>query len=424
MFAKRISRMEGLAGLFILLLGVVLFRNLELKDSADDVYFLTALDDKTLLEFLRERYMGWSGRVLLEGITVITIRYAWLFKTGITLTFILMCYQVYRLSLRDTLAPLAGVLLVAGIVLMMPASVSQWGGWWVTGFYNYLLPTALGLFAFRILCEKHEHGKLYQALALVSAVVACQQEQVAIALLAAILTLAICRAVRRERIGAEGIVLAGGLVSAAVLFAAPGSHVRLAAETSWLLDFTHMNLLEKLALGLDRVNAHANDADNGTFLLALLTTVALLCAKREHWQLKGVAVVVLGVGIASLLWTAAGLSLTTKLTFSGQILPAHWRGVNVFIALAKTMMLYGTLAVCAVYFAERWQEWVALVGALALSFGMIMVLGFSPTVYASGARIFYLSDVLMATYICWVIAHIVARYRMCAATAARATGCA
>ncbi len=418
MFAKRVSPVEGLAGLFILLLGVVLFRHLELKDHADDVYFLTALDDKTLLAFLHERYMGWSGRVLLEGIMVTTIRHAWLFKTGITLTFILMCYQVYRLSLRDALTPLAGVLLVASIVMMMPASVSQWGAWWVTGFYNYLLPTALGLFVFRMLYEKHEHSRLYQALTLVSAVVACQQEQVAIALLAAVGALAVCRAARRDNIAVEGVVLVGGLVSAAVLFAAPGNQRRLAAETSWLPDFAHMNLLEKLALGLDRVNAHANDTANVTFLLALLVTLLLLGMKRERWRLKGVAVVVLGIGAASLLWPTAGLPLTTKLTFGGHILPDQWRGANVFIAFAKTMMLYGTLAVCAVYFAERWQEFVAVVGVLALAFGMTLVLGFSPTIYASGARIFYPSDVLMALYACWVIGHIVARCRGRAAATA------
>lgn len=412
MSVLEIRRSEWLAGLFIILLGVALWVGVDLRESGDDVGYREVLDRFTLLEFSRYRYTTWSGRVILDAINVVTIRHPLLFKTGIALSFLLMCYQIYRLTLRETLAPCAGTLLAAGMVLLMPASVSQWGGWWVTGFYNYLLPLMLGLFAFRYLWEKYEHGWLYQALAVVAAVVACQQEQVAVSLLLAVAVLAACRLSERQRIGPEALVLAAGTLSAAVLFAAPGNQLRLASEISWLPEFGRFGLLDKLTLGLDRVNAHANDNDNRLFLLAMLSSIALLYMQRERWRMKPLATLVLGGGVTTLLVSGAGLPVSAKLTFSGPILPGDWRSLDVFVAFAKTMVLYGTLAVCAVYFSRRRLEWVAGVGVLALVFAMTLVLGFSPTVYGSGARIFYVSDVLLAIYVCYVNAHIVGQLRL------------
>lgn len=394
---------EWLAAFFLFLIFVVIFRGLSLQSYGDDAFYVSVLDDDTVFGFISHRYSVWSGRALLDAINIVTIRHSIVWKIGIPLTFLLLCYQIYRLTLWRIFTPSVGVLIVAGVMFSISGDVTAWGSWWVTGFYNYLLPLTLGFFTLRCVLHKSVHSGASKALAIICAIIACQQEQVALSLLAALVVVAIYRVVSRASIRLDVMTLFAGVVSAGFLFLAPGNSSRLKEEMSWLPEFPRMGLSDKLLLGIDRINAHANDMSSHVFLLAMLVTFCLVFLLKRGWQLKPLVLVILGVGIVSFMLGGANLpDVSSKLLFSGKVLPENWTNYSVFVSYAKTMMIYGALACCVLYFSDTHADVYAGIGVLALSFGMIMAVAFSPTVYASGARVLYVPDVFMVAYVCWV----------------------
>lgn len=389
----------------VVLIFLVIAVSLSMRPGSDDASFAAVLKHGSLMDFIAHRYNAWSGRIMLDTINVVTIRYALFWQIGIPLTFLLLCYQVYRLTLSRLASPWLGVLAVAMLMLMLDAEVNRWGSWWVTGFYNYLLPATLGLFAFRCVLQKALHSNAYRLLAVPSVMVACQQEQVAVCLLLALLVLAGYRLMLRHSARMDFMILTAGTVGAGLLFLTPGNRVRLDTEIhTWMPGFEQMGLIDKVILGIDRVNAHANSVDNDVFFLALLATFALVWVTQRRWWLKEVALLILGASVAVILLGGAGLAVPDTLLFAGQLLPQNWTGYEVYLAYAKTLVIYGTLAACALYVSHRLRDGIIDVALLLLSFGMIMVIGFSPTVYGSGPRIFFIPDVLMVVYLCRVIA--------------------
>lgn len=405
MFAARMDRKEWRAMCLVALVFWVIAAGLSMRPGSDDASFAAVLKDGALMDFLTYRYHAWSGRVMLDAINVVTIRYALFWQIGIPLTFLLMCYQVYRLTLRRLVSPWMGILAVTALMLMLDGAVTRWSSWWVTGFYNYLLPATLGLFVFRCVLHKALHANVYRLLAMPSAILACQQEQVAVCLLLALLVLAGYRLMLRHSARMDFMILTAGTAGAGLLFLAPGNRVRLDTEIHiWMPGFEQMGLIDKVILGVDRVNAHANSVDNHIFFLALLATFALVWMTRRRWWLKEMALLILGASMAILLLGSAGLAVPDMLLFAGKLLPQNWTGYEVYLAYAKTLVIYGTLAACALYVSHKLSDGLIDVALLLLSFGMIMVIGFSPTAYGSGPRIFFIPDVLMVVYLCRVIA--------------------
>lgn len=391
-----------------MLVGAVIARELELMSIADDAYYVTVLDNHSLWEFSSDRYQQWSGRTLLEAIMVSTIRYPLCWKIAIPLCFLALCFQLWKLTLRHHLSLSKGSLVVLFMMLLMSGQVAAWGAWWVSGFYNYLLPTFLGVYALGTVLDRHHNSWFSRLLGAVAAVVACQQEQVAIAFLSSLLALGGYRLLRKQSCRHEVVLLLLGFVSAYFLFHAPGNAIRYHAEMSWLPSFAEMGLWEKLMLGLDRVNTHAFDSTNRLFLLTVAFSFLAVCRERRPWLLKPVALGVLGLFAFSVLLQQIGLEdVTDKLGTTASIGPGNWYDYDIFLSYTLTLLVYATLFCCSVYLANNRGQLLAYAGTLSLSAAMIVGVAFSPTVYASGPRVFYLSDVLMVVYACLMLGRLI-----------------
>lgn len=387
--------------LFVL---IVVMRGLSLMTIGDDVYFSNALNDKSLLDFLYSRYNSWSGRTLLEAITVISIRTPIIWKIAIPSCLLMMCLNIWKLTLSKSIKSCFGSIVVIFFVLLVSKSVARDGGWWVTGFYNYLLPTSLGIFAFRVVIYKAESAIFTRYLSIIAAVICCQQEQAAIALISSLIAVIIFRKNKGLTISFDSVVFLFGVISAGFLFLAPGNYNRLQIETRWLPEFSQMGLIEKLMLGLDRVSEHVNDIAGRVILLASLMTFLVAFIHRRKWNLKPVALIIIGVFILNVLLKQIGLEdYSDKLNFLGFIGPDSWYRYEVFYSYTLTILLYGMLISCSLYVSDSIEELVSLVGSLCLSVALVMAVSFSPTVYASGSRILYISDILLVIYSCLLL---------------------
>ncbi|WP_459869161.1 hypothetical protein [Halomonas shantousis] len=404
MTVKDNAHIRGVVYFLFLFIFVMVYRGLSLQDVADDAYYITVLDDRTLWDFIQSRYQEWSGRTLLEAIMVSTIRFPVFWKVAIPASLLFLFYQIWKLTLKHHFSPHFGSLVVAFFMFMLSGQVAAWGAWWITGFYNYLLPVVLGVYGFCVVVNKHGSSLFFKSLGALAIVTACQQEQVAIALIASLSAVMIYRKILGEKVFFEFLVLLLGIVSACFLFLAPGNYYRFQSEISWLPEFLSMSLWEKLMLGVDRVNAHVSDDANNIFLIAVVMTFLVTCSKDRSWRMKPLAIALLGFFIFNSLLSQTQLShFSGKLRFTEFIGPENWYDYDIFISYALTLLIYGVMACCAIYISDSCSELLQYFGVLTLSFGVIMALAFSPTIYASGPRILYLPDVLLVIYSCLVL---------------------
>lgn len=190
------------------------------------------------------------------------------------------------------------------------------------------------------------------------------------------------------------------VIAFAVLFAAPGNAVRVASEiTNWMPEYETMPFAQHLFITAHwLISSFANE--NKLFLVGIwIVGIVLLAQKRERkisdWMFAGLAVI----------FTIGALLPYAKIT-----------------VLSDFGMQYINTAACAypvptvevmtgrAWFAMAWQTaalvftflwvWKVSGGQITLLLAYLagiaseMIMFFSPTMYASGARVFYLTDLL------------------------------
>jgi hypothetical protein len=132
---------------------ITIFFKLSLRPDADDQYFLAAINNQTISDYITHRYMTWSGRATLEAVMVLTIGHEWFWRISIPLTLLLLACSISRIS-TDKMS-IQGTFLSIILLMCIPLSINTDTVWWVTGYYNYLLPTAMAAYALSIMMDEN-----------------------------------------------------------------------------------------------------------------------------------------------------------------------------------------------------------------------------------------------------------------------------
>lgn len=385
-------------GAFLLLAAAWVMARLGLQDASDDRIFLHALEQRSLVEFLVSRYHDWSGRTLIDGALVGTIGIALVWKLGIPIALLGSAWCIWRLTLVQRLPMIPGTALVLLMAFLIHVMVLAETVYWVTGFYNYLLPSFLALVVMVVLCARDTLPGLY-LLAFPAIVFACQSEQVgAVVLVVLSARIALLR-VQGRAAGHEAWLLLAGAIAALASWLAPGNAVRMESELRWFPEYADAGLLEKVGMGLDRLNVHARSPRN-----LLLVTVAGLSAwatlRASSSATARIAAAILLLFVASMPATVlarlTGFDDLPGLTGAGAHLsPAEWVDAGVFVSMAFTICVYGALATAAAQRARDLPEMLAGAGIPLLAAASTMLVALSPTIYASGFRILFVGDLLL-----------------------------
>lgn len=389
------------------ILFILIYREIELRGHADDVFFSTALENRTLADFLSHRYQQWTGRILIDALMVSTITLPLFWRAAIPLSFFAVSYQVYRLTLAPRLPLEQGHLLTTLGLFLFSGGVLADGAWWVTGFYNYLLPSALALFAIAITLEPETCGPVRKVLATLCILFVCQQEQIALASLLALAAILIDRRMHGSTALYPAFNLALGSISALLLFSAPGNYIRYSVELRWLPEFAGFGFLDKVMLGIDRINSHAHDPSSAVLLFACIATLSYSVRQGSNWKPKFLAYFILLLYLVVFLLRSISFpGLSDKLGFSEYLSPLTWWEQDIYLSYSFTLMIYSALLVCALESFESLRDKLLATGLLLLSPALIMAVAFSPTVYASRERVLMVPDIILYLYSFVVISRI------------------
>ncbi|EPK3137446.1 DUF6056 family protein [Enterobacter cloacae] len=275
-----------LAWFAIIITMLIIGKSLSLRTYMDDdVYFVNALKGSSLLGFLEMRYMTWSGRVIIEAIMVKTINHEYVWRFIMPVCLFILCHSICKISsTKKNPSPILTLLMML-IFFLMPQKTYNEGAFWITGFYNYLLPISLGFYAISVINKTDESSSIEKLLSLLSLPVACSNEQMGITIVIyLVISLAITRNVKPYN--ATFALIA--LLSFSFLMLAPGNKIRLLGESRRIPEFYDFGLLDKIGLGIDRFSSMINSNSYLLLLLSILLVALYLLENHSHLNKFGV----------------------------------------------------------------------------------------------------------------------------------------
>ncbi len=392
----------------IFLAAFAVFCKIHYSDG-DDAFFDNCVKSMTFLDYLKERYLTWTGRIGGETAVYITFTLGiWFWRvvnafmvTALPTLVFLIVRKFYPsvASATSTWSDLRLFLLTCSGFLMMDIVTCGHAAIWVNGsvFYTWALVSALACvyltiegFTSNTISSKKIAVSVPFGLFAVSSI-----EQIGFFLLAYFITAVAVQKIRSKKfstgLAVETLVL---IATFAVTLAAPGNTLRVAAETeTWFPTFKALSFGEHAFISAQWLTS--SFANEGKIFLVLIWIAALLSANPKSKPIvvatalfSAVAILPL-VGITALADT--GISYIDP-AVRPEVFPsiANATALN-FIAIAWWL----AAATFTLFLIHRhlgaWGTFLFAVASLCEA-----MMFFSPTIYASGERVFFVTDWILA----------------------------
>lgn len=362
--------------------------------SNDDVtFFSTVLDNYTIGEYLSFRYNNWTSRLLIEGLLVFLSRSVHLWRILNSLVICLLIYTIDKLFLNNSKGK--SILFIMLLFLLYPYYQMAEAGFCATTL-NYLWPFTFFLFSLiplRNLYDGKKISKKMLPLYLIAFIFSCNQEQVVcVALLVSFIFLIYC--IRKKiKKWYSILLLIISFVSLIFILTCPGNEIRTVTEiANCYPDYVNADLFDKLYLGV--VSTCSVLISN--FLIIWLFSFILFCIilvvkkniiiKIINW-LQFIIITVISIFRVFIILTADsfldGYSYGIYGYFSeiGDVFQFSFMNLFVLFVCLGMILIYCIL-LCNLFENNK----IGVILFLLISCVTRLIMGFSPTVFASGTR--------------------------------------
>jgi len=263
----------------------------------------------------------------------------------------------------------------------------------MTGSVNYLWPFALALTGFSLLksctssCAYNKKAIIIFSVFFLSSF--SEQMVVVNVILLTLITLVYHGPVRRIAV----ISLLATVMSLLYIILSPGNALRLHLEVSrWNPDFVNLNILEKIVMGLN-LSYDQMFSVQPVALVIIYICLSILFPKKTKAKYLSLFILILSISLALVqkkLFSA--LEFDTIYQFNSQNINdvfslARATGV-ILISILTTILLF-------LYHKERKTAWVIATTYVSSYAGTVM-LGLSPTIYASEQRVLMVSGIMFS----------------------------
>lgn len=384
--------------------------------GGDDTWFQSSdvHNMQDLIDFLGMRYMNWSSRLCSEAVIIVLVR--------LNMMVWRLCCVAAILLIALSMRYLAGIgsslwknIFLCLLVASFPLSYYMSAGW-ITTTSVYLMSAALGIFAL-IPIRKAAEGKTYTwpecILYIVSALVASNQEQMCALLIGFYLCTIAYFLISQSKQKIHWIhagVLFVCILNVIFFVSCPGIPIRVAQETEmWMPEYVSWSVFHKFLYGfLHAADCLFYEKKLNIVMLILVFIFAILVIKKVEQKWKKAA------AIADVLWTClvAGVILLQRLGLIGNVFQWGEYGQNMLasgndIARAVSAVILLAFLFCELFwlFGNTLQFWISSV-IFAAGIASVVMVGFSPTIYASGTRIFIFCDYAILTMAAYVVSEL------------------
>lgn len=381
------------------------FFNLELKPFSDDYTFLSAATSgATPLDYLTTRYHTWTGRIAIEGIMFTTIGIPNFWKLAIPTLVLLSAYSTWKAFFSNTFHYTYGIILCTFLTMLISHNILDATAYYVTGFYNYLLPITSAVFVCTVFIRPSTFSTPEKILAIPLAFIASQSEQAGVSMLSVLAASLIWN--RKIALPYQGLILAIAATGFVFLLSAPGNYLRLASELQYMPEFTGYSFFKKITTGLDVFNSHYIDSTN--LYPKLIALLLLLLSSNKDFRLKKLAyfLVICGTFQGSIFGYIfdAGDNEYFSIRYLSMGL-----GLNYFVSYMLSLLSLVSVTYIVRNVIASDSKFYFATFLLLLHVAVTVLVGLSPTAYESGYRVLLAGDIISLMLICLLLKEEVVR---------------
>jgi len=387
---------------FVLLAFMVLIMHIPMiGEWGDDVDFRKVKVDSNLTDYLINEYFTWSSRVIinLSAILLSKINFV-IWKIFNTIIYTSIGVMLSKLLVKSNNKEMN--YFIAGMMIIYPFYHLATAGWVVTCTY-YLYPLFCLIYCLLTIKKIFENKKIlwYEYLFYTSALIyASSMEQVAVIMTMFFAFLVVY--IITNKLNYNHIISISLIVSVAQVINAaicPGNKFRVLEEIHYLPAFAKFTLFDKLNIGFYTTMINFLTSFDAVFLMFISLLFLTIMFKYRKYKLGFVAI------IPFLIWFIFMpiRALSKFNSFAADIIkigyiesiPSETLWLSFALLIIFLLILYSVLR------AYDKSEIVAVLFILATGFVSRVLMGFSPTVYASSYRTFIY--VYFSLIICLII---------------------
>jgi len=356
---------------FVLLGFMMLIMHILMRGGwGDDVDFSKV--DNNLVDYLVDRYFTWSSRIIIELCVVFLSKINFLiwgiFNTIIyTLVGVMLSKLLVKSNNREMNYFIAGMMLIYPFYHLATAG-------WVTTCTFYLYPLFCLIYCFLIIKKIFEGKRIlwYEYLFYAATLLyASSMEQVAVIMAMLFAFLLVYN--YRHIVGISLIVNIAQIINAVIC---PGNNLRVLEETHNLPIFAEFTLFDKLNIDFCSTMINFLTSFDAVFLMFISLLFLTIMFKYRNYKPRFIAIIPLLIWI--ILMPIRALS---KIGYIKSI-PSETLWLSLALLIIFLLILYSVIR------AFDKSEIRAVLFILATGFISRMLMGFSPTVYASSYRTF------------------------------------
>lgn len=384
------------------------FINSGLLTTDDQIYRVAFNSMPTLINWLKEFYTLWSGRLTLTMlINVFANLPIIFFKIANVISFIILIlasYKIISILINNVNEKIKNAILITIFcsIFFISIPVINSGAIWLAGAMNYLWPVSAMLVAiipFISELKGVELKKRYYVFAILANLLAGFSEQTSAILLAfGLITLIWCK-IEKKKINkaliAHYITI---IICSLVNLLAPGNSARsYAEEIKWYPSYSSLSLMDKLVQGYIHTADHL--INNTTILfsiIAILSSYFIITDKKTKKANKIIATLPIIYVLTRIV-----LSITKQETIFQAIFGFQNFNINTIYSRRELIQLMSSsfiilLVAGQLIYAFKSKRTGIIVSILyCASLCSALALAFSPTIFASGNRIFISTDILL-----------------------------
>lgn len=410
---KFVSNGRGvILAIFILELILVMFVT---PNRYDDETFLKWISERSIWDVLVDRYQNWTSRIFIDFSIFACLKiskYLWIFiQAGM---MALLGYSISKLFLKNENKSKMNYMILI-LILIYPMTLMAETGWGATTS-NYMWPLATTLFAL-IPIKKAWDGEKFRwfqiPLYAISLIYACNQEQTCAILFGTYGLFTVLFIIKDKKVHPI-IVLQFllAILSLVFIFTTPGNYIRQETETAMNFpDFKMLTLQDKLSLGLtSTANVIFNNYSVTFGVLALSIVLYIFVTYKEKLYriialIPFISICVLSYfrDIAFNIFPHFEKFVKTFTISDGTILTvANSNNLYYVVPIIFSLVIFFSVILSILLIFKNLKNNIAILVFL-VGLASRAMMGFSPTIFASGIRttIFFDFSMLIVTLLIW-----------------------
>jgi len=419
-----------------IILGFIVFANhISLNFCNDDIRIFNSTE--SLWNTITYYYQNWSSRIIISVFGFIMCKSnIWLWRICDTAVFVLLAYLLSFLLINKNKR--TGNWLVCGLLLLYPFSEMNSAGW-VTTTVTYMWPLSFGCLAM-VPIKKHLQSNILKwyeyIIYTIALLIASNHEEMAIIIITVYLFFTVYFFYCFKSINIFLVVqLIIALSSLLFILTCPGNFNRLNDEISnWMNEFLMYSNVDKFTAGFMTTSLkYIGTKENTLFIIELLLCIQMFRTNKNALFLIIACIPLVVKFLFGFLidntyfeWLRDPNTILPGLTneaydfpllynefkpavFPGLtegvydvITPANYLKLNVYLSIVLSIIVIGCILISLFILIENYKHFVFISIVLGVAFLSRIVIGFSPTLYASHQRtfiFFHFSLVALCIYI-------------------------